>query len=78
MALTKAALTDLVLEERQIQVKKQKLAAVRDEAKVQAQRTCATAITQADQDYNTAMQAAESRLADITAMLSQQGAWGEP
>lgn len=77
-ALTKAQLVDLIMEERQITVKLDKMSDVRDARKAAIQQTAADALTQADTDYTTATQAAQSRLVAIAAILKAQGAWGEP
>ena len=78
MALTKAQLVDLIMEERQITVKLEKMGELREARKALIQQTAADALTQADTDYTTATQAAQSRLAVISTTLKTQGAWGEP
>lgn len=77
MALTGEQLVNLVIEERQIRAKLEKIQAQCDARRVTAQRALADELNAITAEYNTLTAAAQSRLADIEATLKAQGAWGE-
>lgn len=77
MALTQEQLVALVMEERQIRAKLDKIQGQCDARRVAAQRALADELNAITAEYNTLTAAAQSRLADIEATLKTQGAWGE-
>lgn len=77
MALLRDQLLDLVMEERQIQAKLEKIQAQCDARRVTAQRALADELNAIAAEYNTLAAAAQSRLVEIEATLKAQGAWGE-
>lgn len=77
MALLRDQLLDLVMEERQIQAKLEKIQAQCDARRVAAQRALADELNAIAAEYNTLAAAAQSRLVEIEATLKAQGAWGE-